>query len=279
MVRVVRVQRPLPRPGFRAGFAAVWAGFGFLLRTPRSWPYAWVPAGVLTLLTVVLSWAAVWGARTLVASWLGDASTWYGRAAAGGLSWLGAIFGALIGLLLALMLTPPLSGPALEKIVGLAEQSLEIPSRRPLGFFTEIWCGARAQAVAALFAVPILALLWAVELAFAPAIFVTAPLGALVSALALAWNLFDYPLTLRGVRMRDRLRLVMHNKAAALGFGLAFAMLFWLPCLGVLLLPVGVAAATALVWRILDASPELLPELPRRVSADVSSNPPPEPAP
>lgn len=252
------------RPGFRAGFSSIFAGAAFLVRTPRSWPFAWVPALVLVVLALGLGWAAIAGVNALVDGWLGAATSWYGKAAASVLTWLGSALGAILGLLVALALTPPLSSPALEHIVGLAERELGVPDRAPLGLLSEIWCGARAQAFAALFAVPILALLWLAELLFAPAVFVTVPLKLLVSALSLSWNLFDYPLTLRGVRMRDRLRLVLGHKAAALGFGLAFAILFWVPCFGVLLLPVGVAAATRLVWRILDGDPNLLPGVPRR---------------
>lgn len=263
-----------PRPGFRAGFGAVFWGPGFLLRTPRSWPYAWVPALILVALSLALGWAAVAGVHAWVDGWLGDATSWYGRAAHSALSWTGSVLAAVLGFLVALALTPPLSGPALERMVSQVEQEIGAPARAPIGFLSEMWCALRAQAFAAIFAVPLLAVLWVVELAFAPAIFVTVPLKFLVTAVSLAWNLFDYPLTLRGVRMRDRLRLVAAYKAAALGFGLAFALLFWIPCFGVLLLPVGVVAASRLVWQMLEADPGVLPQIPRRLS----SGPPQFPA-
>ena len=60
-------------------------------------------------------------------------------------------------------------------------------------------------------------------------------------------SLFDYPLTLRGSGFRARLALLRANPLCFLGFGLTFALVFWLPCCGVLLLPVGVAAATWLL--------------------------------
>jgi CysZ protein len=128
---------------------------------------------------------------------------------------------------------------------------------------SEIWCGVRAQVFVAIFALPILIGLWILELLFPPAAIVTVPLGFMVASLSLAWNLFDYPLTLRGVRMRDRFSLVMRHKAASLGFGAAFAVLFWVPCFGILLLPVGAAAATRVLWRILETDPDILPGLPR----------------
>jgi hypothetical protein len=42
-----------------------------------------------------------------------------------------------------------------------------------------------------------------------------------------------------------------------IGFGTAFALLFWLPCCGIVMLPVGVAAATRLVWEIQGMTPVL----------------------
>jgi CysZ protein len=265
-------------PGFFAGFSALPRGVGFLLGTPRSWPWALVPGAVLLVLSLALGWAGVSAARALVDAWLGAPTGDLARAAVHLAGWVSAALGALFGLLIALALTPPLSAPALERIVELEERALDAPLRTPLGFWSEVWCGLRAQAMAALLAVPCLALLWLVELAFAPAIFVTLPLKLLVSALSLAWNLFDYPLTLRGVGMRRRLRLVARHARTALGFGLGFAVLFWVPCFGVLLLPVGVAAATRLVWRILASDPELLPELARPVPAGLSSGPALSPA-
>lgn len=255
------------RPGFVAGLKSVFAGVGFILRTPATWPWAMVPALVLIVLSGLLASGAVLLTRSVIEGWLGHPASLIGRAGASVLGWIGAVLAAVLGLLLAMALTPPLSSPALERIVGQVEERIDAPKRTPLGFFAEMLSGLKAQAVAALFAVPLLSILWLIEIFVSPAVFVTVPLKFLVSALCLAWNLFDYPLTLRGVRMRDRLRLVRAHRRSALGFGIGFAILFWLPCFGILMLPVGVAAATRLVWEILGSDPELLPEL-RKIDGD-----------
>ena len=184
-------------------------------------------------------------------------------------AWLGAsglltlgVF--VVGVFFALALTPPLAGPALEKIVALQERALGVSPRPPLGLWSEIWCGFRAQVFVLLGLVPILAALWLFELLLPPAAVVTVPLQLAVTSLALAWNLLDYPLTLRAVRMRERFALFKRYKAACLGFGAAFSLLFWIPCgCQILLLPVGAAAATDLVWHLIASDPELLPELGR----------------
>ena len=90
------------------------------------------------------------------------------------------------------------------------------------------------------------------------AVVVTLPLKIVVASFTLAWNLLDYPLTLRQVRMRDRWRLLARYKLACLGFGAALSLLFWIPCgCQVILLPVGAAGASQLVWQLLRHDPAL----------------------
>jgi CysZ protein len=244
-----------------------------LLTTPRAWPYALVPGAVLAGLSVAMCYGAVTLVSVSLDDLFGHPATWYGAAGTTILRFLGWILAIVIGLLLALLITPPLSSPALEHIVAQVEASMGIAPRGKIGFFAEIWCGLRAQAAALVITVPLLALLWLVEFFFAPAVWVTVPLKFVVSAFGLAWNLFDYPLTLRGVRIRRRLRIMLEHKAAAFGFGIAFAILFWLPGCGVLMLPVGVVAATRLTWKILEARPDLLGSSSAEVA--VAANDPP----
>jgi uncharacterized protein involved in cysteine biosynthesis len=70
-------------------------------------------------------------------------------------------------------------------------------------------------------------------------------------ALTVAWNLLDYPLSLRGLPPRARLALFRRHPGAAFGFGLCFAGVSWIPLAGVLLLPIGVVAAAQLVHAML----------------------------
>jgi uncharacterized protein involved in cysteine biosynthesis len=88
------------------------------------------------------------------------------------------------------------------------------------------------------------------ELFVPPLAVVITPLKLLLGALGVAWGLFDYPLTLRGIGARQRFAFMKRHFTVVLGFGSAFSLLFWLPCVGLLMLPVGVAAATRLYWEI-----------------------------
>lgn len=257
------------RPGFATGVRALFRGVSYLLATPQTWPYACVPAVMLTLLLGAVGWSTAQWAFPAI-----QAALPAGDSKAGQMLWLGtsgllALGVFLLGVSLAFALTPPLSGPALERIVALRERSLGIPERRELGFLSEIWCGFRAQVFVLIGVVPVLALLWLLEFLLPPLAVVIVPIKLLVTSLALAWNLLDYPLTLRGVRMRERYLLFTRFKSACLGFGAAFSVLFWIPCgCQIVLLPIGAAAATELVWQLLASDPDVLPELARPLNSD-----------
>jgi hypothetical protein len=195
---------------------------------------------------------------------LPHATSALGRFGAGLAGYGFALLFAVAGWFVALVLAPPLSAPALESLVGAIEARAGMPPRAPLGFFGELACGVRAFAGATLLTAPCFVVLWAIGVAAPPAGVVTAPLAALVSALLVAWSLFDYPLTLRGVGFRARLELVRANFSCVLGFGAAFALSFWLPCAGVLLLPVGAIAATRLLAGIFAARDALAATPPTR---------------
>jgi CysZ protein len=237
----------------------VLGGFLEIAKTPSSWPWALLPALILLVLSALLVVAALAWLRPVVEHFFAEPAGLYATTVA----LLVGVLASLLGLFVALALTPPLSAPALERVVALVEHRLGAPPRQPLGMFAEMWCGLKAQLAAAAVAGPILLGLWVVDLFVAPAAVVTVPLKALVASFALAWNLFDYPLTLRGVRIRNRLALIRSHKSAVIGFGAGFSLLFWVPCFGVLLLPAGVAGATQLLWRILRTDRSLLPELSR----------------
>jgi uncharacterized protein involved in cysteine biosynthesis len=226
-----------------------------------------VPAVLFALLATAATivgvvWLTPWAVSLLPGSegfWT-TAAAWLTR-------FLSYLLSLILGVWVALLLTPPLSGPALESLVAQQERALQLPERAPSGFWAELWVGFRAQAIAVAFALPVLVLLSLFELFVPPAAMVITPLKAIVTALALAWNLFDYPLTLRGVAAGDRLGFVASNVGPVLGFGLGFSALFWIPCFGILMLPVGVVAATRLLYLLVEHDPDQLPALPRALPA------------
>ncbi len=250
------------------GFGQFFRGFDFLSRNSAAWPYALVPTAIL----IVLLTAVTLMVTGLVHPWIDGIIGGWGEALPSWLAWLGdaaewfvetlVTLGSFVLLaVVALGVTQPLSGPALEKIVSLQEDDLGVPPRRPIGFLNEIWCGLRAQLFWWTVAMPVVIFLMIVDLFFPPATFVTTPIKFVITALGLAWNLLDYPLTLRAIPMRARFEFMLNHKRELLGFGAAFAVFFLIPCFGVLMLPAASAAATRLLWTIVEKNPDALPPL------------------
>ncbi|HET7542059.1 MAG TPA: EI24 domain-containing protein [Polyangiaceae bacterium] len=230
---------------FWIGFRAIFSGFRRLARLPKSYPFALVPALIFSVLEASFVALSLRG----LSPWVHAALSGHNALqnfGAGALSWLSVAVGCVAGWFVAALFTPVLSAPALERIVALVEVDLSAPPRRALGTLGEFACGLRATALGiALFVPPVIALT-VLELALPAVALVTTPVKLSLGALGVSWNLLDYPLTLRGIGARERVAFVRAHAASALGFGSAFALSFWLPCCGILLLPVGVAAATEL---------------------------------
>lgn len=241
------IQKQKPTPGFGAGVSAFARGFRLIQRDPELWPFALVPALVFSVLEAAFVTLALRVARPWVLARLPEATSTLGRFGADVAAALAVFAVAALGWFIAVALAPPLSAPALERIVKRVEQQQRSPARAPLGFFAEMVCGLKAMTGAFLAGLPLFALLSLAEMVFPVVAAVTVPLRFVLSSLLLAWGLFDYPLTLRGAGFRNRFALLREHLACFLGFGLTFALAFWLPCCGVILLPVGVAAATSLL--------------------------------
>ncbi len=93
----------------------------------------------------------------------------------------------------------------------------------------------------------LLGALFVVSVLFPPALLVTVPLKVLVSGWMLAWNFLDYPLTLHGFTAARRLAWVGRHFAAFTAFGIAWALIVFIPGVLLLVLPMGVAGAARLV--------------------------------
>jgi len=243
----------MQRAGVSAGdgASAVFQALAMFARLPALWPWALVPAVLFALLESAFLAVAVYVLRPEVLERLPEATTFWTRVGAGAASVVVVLGTAITGWFVALLLVPPLSAPALEHLVGRVEREIGAPPRAPIGFLRELGSGFRAMLGAALVGGPTLLLLTLVEFLAPPASVVTVPLKLLVSSLLIAWGLFDYPLSLRGIGFRERFQLMVDHFPAVLGFGLTFAVIFWVPCCGVLFLPVGAAAATIVVSRVL----------------------------
>lgn len=243
--------------GFALGANSLLVAFKRLLSTPALWPYALLPCVTLVGLTALLLAFAADPLVTLALARTGldSADTWYGstgRVVVSSVLWLTS---ALVALWIGAVTTPPLCAPALEHLVRAEERELHAVPRPKLSIWAEWSAGLQAQAVALVFSAVTWGALTLLNVLLPALAVVTLPLSVLAVAAALAWSLLDYPLTLRGIKAKRRVRLFARQPLAILGFGVPFALLFWFPCSGVLLLPVGAIAATRVVWQLAERDP------------------------
>lgn len=237
-------------PGFGAGVSSLFAGLKFVTSTPSVWPLAMVPAILMVLITIAVGVAGY----ELLPRWIEPMLGPWAHKAHGALAIvvrvLVAIASVLAGAVLGFGLSQPLSGPALEKIVRKMEGTLGVAGWPETSLLQDIWRSLEGLLLTTALSLPIFALLFAIEIVFPPAAVVTMPLKLVVTALMLAWDLCDYPLSIRGLPIRERIALLRRHLGAVLGFGLGLALLSLVPCALLLALPIGAAGATRLVVRI-----------------------------
>jgi len=235
------------RPGFADGFKALFQGFGFIAKTPPVWPLALVPMAVALGLTAGLSVLAIKLVPPLVHGWLPTSAAWLVTL----VSVVATVLAALVAALVAFALAQPISGPALERIVRRAEALEGMPAWPPTSAIEDVGRSLQSVIVSYAFGLPILAFLFLINVAFPPATVVTVPLKLATTAVLLAWDFCDIPLSIRGVSVGLRVSFVKRNVAAMLGFGAGLALLtLVLPCSLLLVLPAGVAGGARLVARI-----------------------------
>lgn len=239
---------PVEPAGFWTGAAAPWKGLGYLVRHPASWPFAMVPMAVAGTLFVIISAIGFVLIRTKIHERLSMSTGVLSSVLLIVVEVLATLLVLFLGFVAALFLTQPLAGPALQRLVIQFERGVGLPERPATPFLLDMWRGARSALVGSL-SLPITLVLTLVDVIWPAAAIVTWPVKILVMGYFIAWDLLDYPLSVRGWRLRDRFRWLRTHKALVLGFGGSLALLFLIPLMQLLLLPVGVVGATWLVWR------------------------------
>jgi len=233
-----------------AGLKAFFGGIAFVARNPSVWPLAIVPALIAAVLTTALAVAGVSWVPGWVAGIIGPTQGTLGSV----LGWLAQIAAAVLAVVVAFVigfgLAQPLSGPVLERLVRRVEATLGAPTWPPTTTMEDIGRSLQTVVVGYAFALPALATLFVIGVLFPPAVVVTVPLKVLVTAMMLAWDACDYPLSIRGVSVGTRVAFMKRNAGAMVGFGAALLVVGLVPCLLLLVLPCGVAGATRLIHDI-----------------------------
>jgi CysZ protein len=236
----------LRKSRFAEGLAAPWQGLGFVVGNPSVWGLSLVPIVVFLAILALASTLGIMGVEHFVAPWLeGSRASTSWHVVVVLLRILLWIVSVLVGVLFAIALAQPISGFALEALARRQSRALGAPDlpELPGSFFRSL----RVNLFGLLVTLPIVLSLTVVSLLVPPLAVITVPLKFLVSALMLAWDLMDYPLSVRGAGVRVRLRWFSENFGAAMGFGISIAIVFLVPGAGLLFLPAGVAGATRLV--------------------------------
>jgi CysZ protein len=99
-------------------------------------------------------------------------------------------------------------------------------------------------------AMPAMLFLAVIGFVFPPTLVVVGPLELLVATVALAWDMCDLPMSIRGLPVKTRIRWLRSHQAAVLGFGFSCALVQFVPVLNLLLLPAALLGSTRLVWDI-----------------------------
>jgi CysZ protein len=235
------------RPGFRAGLKALFDGYRYLFRKPDVWPLAIIPVFVALILASIFGVLSVKGALWLVAKYMtheNPSALWtVALILVNVLAVLMALFVALFG---AFALGKPLSGPVLERLVRRVSVDLGAPEWPTPTLWQDVFRSLQSTFVALVFTLPILIPLVIIGLIFPVAAVVTTPLQFIVTGIGAAWDFCDYPLSIRGTSVSERMEFVRRNIRAVLGFGLGLGLLLLLPCSLLLVLPAGVIGAAHL---------------------------------
>lgn len=233
--------------GISSALKAFAGGIGFVLTTPTVWPWATVPAAIMLMLMCGVTGLGWWGAAELLASLFGPQRDTWGAIGYWVLMIIAGVVVLLLAMLAALTLAQPLAGFALEKIAHAQEYKLTGFRRPSMSYFASLWLNLRTVTFAVVLGGSALALLFAVNLFYPPAAIVTVPLKFLVCSWIFAWDFIDYPLGLRGLGVRARLRWVFRHFGAFTVFGALWAAICVVPGIALVLLPMGVAGATRLL--------------------------------
>jgi len=205
---------------------------------------------VAIVLAALSTWAAIAFVPELIGMLFGAPGGTMAAIGIGVLKVLATIAAILVGMLVSLGLAQPLSGPALEALVRRQESELGAPPRPPTSYWLDMWRSLKSVLIGYSVGLPLLAICFVVSFLFPPAAVVTTPLQVVITAFMIAWDLCDYPLTVQGLRVGQRIRVVARNWVSVLGFSLALALCSFVPCLLFVFLPAGVAGATRLMWNV-----------------------------
>ncbi len=237
-------------PGFFHGITCFFGGLGLLLRTPSLWAISLVPVALFLGGWLLFGGLGVAYLPGLVGAAVGPTDSVVGGLGLGLLKVISGVLALGLGALVALVVAQPLSGPALASLVRSQERRLGAPARPETPFFRDMIQSVQSVLIGLAIGVPAMLFLAVIGFIFPPTLIVVAPLELLIATVALAWDVCDLPMSIRGLPVKTRIRWLRSHQAAVLGFGFSCALVQMIPVLNLLLLPAALLGSTRLVWDI-----------------------------
>ena len=246
------INRPVsrfPLAAFWEGACGPWAGLRYMNCHPTLWRYGVIPVILNLIITAVVVVVLAWAAVTMTQPWLADpTSAWHWRV----VQWLvvlailmAAGAGAFIlWIVLQGVLCGHFYGKLAEQVesqIGIGDDEIrEIPimyqvvdTTRDTGFL-------------------IMANLACLLVQLVPGVGSVLGLvgGFYFNCAVLGMEYLDYPLALRGLRLKEKRAFVRHHRAHALGLGAVVAAVTFIPILGSILLTTATTGAVILHRRL-----------------------------
>ncbi len=229
------------RSGFfyhlNAGLRFFFAGYSVLFRHPSLLALSLVPIALTLGALVAIVSGCVWVVGWLMGPELPPLSGDL-RLFAQTLVFLVALF---VSYLLYLPLARVLLAPFSEAISRRTRTVMGLkPEPAAIGWGRAMWEGAKLVGLQVLLVV----VGFALGLGFPP---IAGPVGLTIAICFVSLDYLDIPLSVRGLKLRQKLSVIGKNKALAAGFGAAGYLTLITPIVNLLSLPVGVIGATLLV--------------------------------
>jgi CysZ protein len=228
--------------GFFRAMSFPFRGVAFVAAHPRLWPWVFAPVAVTVVTVALLLGGAFALGAALLDRWTGGHGAWATVLAIIVLVFVVLALGyvAFVGLMA--IVTAPFCAL-------LSERTDEIAGGRALdtgGFVVEAVRGiAHSIAQVAVYGAVVVPLHLS-GLLVGPLAPVVAVIGFIATALFLAYDYLDLPLSTRRVRFADKWRFVQAHRAEALGFGGATALLMAIPVVNLFVPPFAAVGATLL---------------------------------
>lgn len=226
----------LPSASFGGGLRAFARGASFIVTTPALWLAAAAPIAAWLVMFAMVGG----GAAHFVMRGINENMTLTETIE----RVLGALAGFIGAFLAATALAQPLAGPALDVLVERRRAALGLPVGPKQRLRDTLPRALGVTMLGLAVSLPLLALLWLASMLVPVLSPVFVILKFVVLALTVAWDFLDYPFGVEGMRLGERIAFMRAHFGLVLGFGVAAALVLLVPCVGLVVLPMGVVGAT-----------------------------------